>query len=295
MKTIETTLTNGGYGGIKLIEPAGCTFSVWMVPRDHPDRVSVDNIERKCAVYFLVNRLRDEIYVGQTTKPEARPFSHKRKKFWDTAFVATSALDSGGDLDIAGVKYLEYAAIKRLESFRAKISNGQVPDRPPIKRNRIGLLDNILEEIFSIMALFGFDYLPIEGGHDASKSKSQKQQNYYYLRKGVIDAFGWPDRSTGNFVLSKGSVIRVTTNPSYSRGNDDLLEERSRVVKSSEACGENAVRLVEDIPFKTPSAAASFAMGNPASGPFEFKDARGVSLKELIAIGEANKSGAREV
>ena len=106
-----------------------------------------------------------------------------------------------------------------------------------------------------------------------------ESDNIYYLKGGKTDALVCFNKLTQEFVLKRGSVIPVRHAPSYSRGRRELLEKRDSVIRESVVCGEGVVKLNRDMRFRTSSGAASFALGRPASGPAELKDASGVNLK----------------
>ena len=110
----------------------------------------------KPALYILVNRDKQQLYVGETDDSIKRLRNHEAKDFWTEAIVFHSTTDT---LSTTEVKWLEaktYEALKELGYYDLS-ENKQVPQQPPLKRNQIYTLEPIFEEAKNYICAAGFD------------------------------------------------------------------------------------------------------------------------------------------
>jgi hypothetical protein len=105
-------------------------------------------------------------------------------------------------------------------------------------------------------------------------SKNKKEENIFYLNMGAVKAKG--KIVSDGFTIFKGSVINAKTVKKSLRKNE--VRERLTLMKTK----VNEFKTIEQIKFKSPSAAADFVLGYSVSGPQSWKNSSGKTLKEVL-------------
>ena len=98
----------------------------------------------------------------------------------------------------------------------------------------------------------------------------------FITKKSGINASGEYNEKTGSLVVKKGSILSESIAHSAKfRGTESIKKSREGVM--------NGNVLTKDVAFKSPSTAANFVTGASTNGWIAWKNAAGVSIKELFS------------
>lgn len=218
----------------------------------------------------------ERIYIGESDRLGKRIKSHisqiSKKPF--ESFVAFTSTDS--ILDKATVKYLEHRLIKIAQQNKtSEISNRVSPKAPYISESNLYSMDAFLREMKILLPLMGFDFLSptvlekpmdVSGNLEPStgiQSGISEIHHLYRIKDSHIEAFMYV--SGGRFVVTKGSQMKKTESKSIGTGR---IRHRRRMVEAKLVVEEKAYyRFVEDVNFKSTSAASSVLLGRQSAGP----------------------------
>lgn len=127
----------------------------------------------KPALYILVNRETDQLYIGETEDSIKRLRNHESKEFWTEAIVFHSKMNT---LSTTEVKWLEaktYEVVKELGYFNLS-ENKVKPTYPPLKEDQEIELIPVFEEAKRYICAAGFDIFMKRG-----KCNVCKEQNLF--------------------------------------------------------------------------------------------------------------------
>ena len=110
----------------------------------------------KPALYILVNRDKQQLYVGETDDSIKRLRNHESKDFWTEAIVFHSTGDTLSTTEVRWLEAKTYETLKKLGYYDLS-ENKQAPQYPPLKRNQIYTLEPIFEEAKNYICAAGFD------------------------------------------------------------------------------------------------------------------------------------------
>lgn len=99
------------------------------------------------------------------------------------------------------------------------------------------------------------------------------------------------------FVVYAGSFARGSVTPAfkqYSRGYAALREALIEAQHLVTTDGGVQLRLTQDYPFKSSTAAATIFLGTPVSGPTTWKTKDGITLKELHSESSGGTDGEED-
>ena len=108
------------------------------------------------ALYILINREKNKLYIGETDDSYKRLKNHEAKDFWTEAIVFHS---TNKTLSTTEVKWLEaktYETISNLGYYDLS-ENKQKPQYPTLKKNQIYTLEPIFEDEKNYICAAGFD------------------------------------------------------------------------------------------------------------------------------------------
>ena len=271
---IRIYLASGGADGVWVVEKSNWTGKALMASRSrYADLRARVDLEGP-GVYVLVGppdggALASRIYVGETDDLPARLDSHQRSKdFWTKVVVFTS---KDANLNKAHIRYLEGRLIGLARAAaRAELENGNVGSMPRLSEADQADAESFLHEMLLIYPVLGITVF----------QRAQEQQS----RTGELHLSGKGATATGTetsegFVVHAGARARIDHVPSihgYGLQLRELLIDNGLLVADGDA-----LRLIEDYVFTSPSTAAMVFMGRAANGRQEWKAVDGRSLKEL--------------
>lgn len=271
--SLRIFLPDGSPDGLRIIEKSNWTGLGVVCPRPLLSKAKQRDEFSKPGVYILWGPPEQgglpSAYIGEAELIRKRLESHvAQKDFWTqvTFFVAKD-----GNLNKAHVQYLEARLVQLAqEAKRSHLQNGNVPHAPSLAEAEQADAEAFLEEMLVC--------LPVLGLHLFEKPEA-RAPGVESLRLSGKQAVAEGYESSDGFVVLAGGKARpdeVTSIHSYLTDlRNDLLQQG--VFKSD----PDHWTLQQDYVFSSPSTAAGVMLGRSANGRVEWKDAKGVSLKEL--------------
>lgn len=297
-QTIQIYLPQGEPTGVRIATVTTRTVTVLDVPRPLLARFLRMPEAKQVGIYCLVSDDPDDqvAYIGQSGDVGRRLSQHHSSKdFWTRALVAVSLTQ---DWTTTHVAYLEWLAISRaLEAGRYRLENGNQASNPftpaPLEADR----QEYFETIAMLAAVLGVPLLERQTAiinEEVSVADSGDIQNgsvSFYLNDRACEAIG--NQLSDGFTIRRGSLGRSQLLPSASGRLKDLRErlETSGYIEVD----RDVIRVLRDLPFPSPSAAAQFLTGSSVNGRKLWRDSHGRSINELeqLSIDRA-KSGHPE-
>ncbi len=236
----------------------------------------LEGLSNGICVYFLIgdsgHQFLPMVYIGQTDSFQQRIKSHGAEKNWCKDVVIFFSSD--GSLTRTGAQYLESVCVqKQQKAGRSFMGNGNIPKTPIVPREDASGLEMFFENISLIMPLLGYDIFV------QSKEELDKTLQHLFCRGKGVKAEGVMFKD-GKIKVLKGSEAVLKDVASFESHfyfslKKDLLE-KGRLVKQ-----KDKLIFSDDYVFDSPSAAAAIILARPASGPSEWKDKKGKTLKEI--------------
>ena len=305
-KSIRIFLVDGSPTGLRTAEIPNWTGHLLVAPRIRIQEALIRPEAIKTGVYLLIGEeaSRPIVYVGEGDSIADRVRKHAKdpdKEFWERVCIITS---KDVNLTKAHVRYLECRLVQIIRDCnRAKVMNGNEPSTKILPEADISDMEFFLEQLQVLLPTVGMDFLrPVRSAAlPTSESPASKDMSpasairKVFLRlttKGGVDGRAFDN--DGEIVVLKdslGSGTEFKVN-SYAPLRQQLIDE-GRV----EVLPDKSIRFLEDVPFKSPSAAAAVLNNRNTSGPADWKleetgqslaDWRN-SLLDLLPNASANK------
>jgi len=273
--SIKIFLPHGDPDGLRVIGKSNWTGSGVVFNRTNYQEAAKRPEIGKTGVYILVGPSEDSslptIYVGEGDPIKPRLDSHyANKDFWTWAVFFTA---SDGSLNKAHVKHLECRLVELAKAAKqANLDNVQSPAPPSLTEADLADTESFLADVLGILPLLGLSVF------EMSKPKTRGKR-LLYLRGAGVEAQGFEDNA--GFVVKKGSRVKLQATPS---SHDNTVRLRNDLVKKDVLKREeDAYVFTQDYPFSSPSLSASVILGRNANGRIEWKDERGVTLRDIQA------------
>ena len=277
-KSIELFLANGTADSLITAE-----LSNWNGKAIKIQRIEVSDCKRDdikgAGVYFLFCKEEDDsdsVYIGESETIQERLNQHirdynadKEKFYWTTAVIFL-----GRDLNKALIRYLEdrFVQIAR-ESKRYKVLTKNTYGKTVMKESQTAAMEEFIDNVRILINALGYKVLEPTVHNDPNSTVDDEA---LFLNLG--NASGKGMITTEGFVLFAGAVLNEkTSEKSLSKGAATLRKKHLASNKVKDFV------TTEDILFSSSSAAADFVTGYSVSGPATWKNAAGVTLKELEA------------
>lgn len=252
-RQIRIFLVDGTPNGIRTAEIINWTGSILVVPRARLPEVANRRESIRTGVYCLVGpdpdyANRDRVYVGEGDNVFARLVTHSKdatKDFWTTAVICVSKDEN---LTKSHGRYLESRLIAlALAAGRATVVNGTSPVGNPLPEADVSDMEYFMEQVQVVFPVLGLTFLqPVP---------SAAEQRIVFVNTDV----GTQARaieSDGEFVVLKGSTARKDGSPSWV-SYKDLRDELLQAGKLRQSPNPEYLEFTEDVPFRSPSAAAA--------------------------------------
>ena len=110
----------------------------------------------KPALYILVNRETNKLYIGQTEDSLTRLKNHETKEFWTEAIVFHSKMNTLSTTEVRWLEARTYEVVSHLGYFDLT-ENIQKPKYPPLKEDQDIELEPVFEEAKRYICAAGFD------------------------------------------------------------------------------------------------------------------------------------------
>lgn len=277
-KSIELFLANGTADSLITAELSNWNGKAIKIPRIEVSDCKRGDI-KGAGVYFLFCKEEDDsdsVYIGESETIQERLNQHirdynadKEKFYWTTAVIFL-----GRDLNKALIRYLEdrFVQIAR-DCKRYKVLTKNTYGKTVMKESQTAAMEEFIDNVRILINALGYKVLEPTVHNDPSSTVDDET---LFLNLG--NAFGKGMVTTEGFVLFAGAVLNEkTSEKSLSKGAATLRRKHLASNKVKDFV------TTEDILFSSSSAAADFVTGYSVSGPATWKNAAGVTLKELEA------------
>ena len=270
---------------------ANWTGIVYKIPRTELDKCKDREDLSQSGVYFLFGTSdqtgENVVYIGQAGVRKNgegilyRLQEHRRdpdKDYWTEAVVFTTSNNSFGNTEIS---YLENRFCNMAkESRRYQVKNDNEPTLGNITEEKESELEEFIEYSKIAMGTLGhkvFEKLTEKSalGGLQTNDTTITEQILYLKRKSQKSGNcveGKGSQTTEGFVVLKGSQIDPD--------DSDSTLHRIKEIRQKALIDENGI-LLEDVLFKSPSAAATFLLGYNANGLIEWKTEDNKTLKDI--------------
>jgi hypothetical protein len=273
-RTIRLYLVEGTPTGTLTAEIINWTGKVLVSPRPQLPDLAKREEAKRTGIYCLVGRdpenpNHDCVYIGESDNVLSRLALHDKdesKDFWTRTVIVTSKDEN---LTKSHARYLESRVIQMAQAAgRAKLTNSTAPPVPPLPEADIADMEYFLGQIQMILPVLGLSFLqpkPV-----VSKEGGLATSPIFRLESVGVKAEA--REINGEFVVLKGSTARRQGTPSWDtyRGLRDDLIEAGKLV---EANNPELLVFADDVPFGSPSAAATVVRAGNANGRREWKEA----------------------
>ncbi|MBR2180060.1 MAG: GIY-YIG nuclease family protein [Selenomonadaceae bacterium] len=275
-KSIELFLANGTANSLIIAELSNWNGKAIKIPRIEIAECKREDI-KGAGVYFLFCKEEDDsdsVYIGESESVHDRLLQHlrdyssdKEKFYWTTAVIFL-----GRDLNKALIRYLEdrFVQIAR-ESKRYKVLTKNTYSKTVMKESQTAAMEEFIDNVKILINTLGYKVL--EPAVQNMFGPNHREE-LLFLNMGSAKATGIV--TTEGFVLFAGATVNEkTSSKSLSKGAATL---RKKIFDAGRV--KNLVT-TEDIIFSSSSAAAVFVTGYSVSGPANWKNKSGITLKEI--------------
>lgn len=298
-KTIQLFLIDGTADGPVKASILGWLGKVYSIPVKELKREDINSREdlQNHSIYFLIGTENETdaplIYVGQagprkSASPLARAFEHmKNDKFnskeerneagelialedrawFNRAIYLSTSDNSWGPTELNYLENAFYNIAKDADTY--KVGNRSEPPAGNVAEEHIPVLEDFIENTRLILKSLSIDAFEAPLGNHNTLAKqaatpSAAAEHEPVFEIGSPNSFhGEARRTADKFVVLKGAVLSESVVPSA-----PASVARHREIHAHAIQGD---RLVKDVAFSSPSAAASFLSGNSLSGPRSWK------------------------
>lgn len=275
-RTIELFLVNGKADSLVTAELSNWNGKAIKIPRI--EVASCDRIDfKQPGVYFLFCKEddgSDSVYIGEAENVRDRLLQHlndfkaeKEKYEWNTAVIFT-----GRDLNKAHIRYLENRFVDIAKSCkRCNILTKNTYKNTVLKESQIAVMEEFIANVKILLNTLGYKVLEQYASPNIDESSGEDN---LYLSSNSANATGRV--TVEGFVVFKGAQVNENMSvKSLSKGVQKLRE------KLFEEGKVKNLKTTEDLLFSSSSAAADFVLGYSVSGPMNWKNKEGISLKDL--------------
>ena len=252
--------------GLKIFKEIGTALTGFYFKRSYLPNVLKEENSSNYAIYFLFDDSDNDpiVYIGQSTNGSIRIKDHvKKKEFWSFCIMVVSDNNS---FDKSAIDYLEYHFIHKFKNTVYKLENiDNRNTQPLVNVFQKSTYDNYCNQIEFMLEANGIDFLE-------KKNSKEKDFQFFEASKGIKSKLYVKDDV---FFLTKDSISsmpiesskewnddgRFYKNHSY-RFNELIIDGKAKTIENN----PSKAILLEDIPFKSPSAAAEITSGYAENG-----------------------------
>lgn len=271
--TIKLFLVHGSPSGLRTAELSNWSGKAIAAPRTEIS----DLLKREELIspgFYLLTGVDPDsgdpaIYIGEAENVAKRLKGHADKDFWNAVAVFVSKDDN---LTKAHIRYLEGVLIQRAIDVGSSVVINAASSGAKLPESDAAEMNVFLEKCLQLLPVLGISVF-----NEVVDSASKKDDMLFCKIKGLT-ATG--KRTANGFVVFSGSQAVLKNRPSAKR----VGEKRDQLVEK-EVLVEKGGHLVftKDVEFGSPSTAGSIVRGGNTNGLTNWKNAKGVQLKQLEA------------
>lgn len=269
-------LVDGGPTGLIIVEIVNWTGKVIVVPRSALASFLKRREAHNTGVYLLSGQdpddpFRSRVYVGETESVGQRLRQHdsdEQKDFFDRAIVFISKDEN---LTKAHARHLEEQLERRIrEAGRTTLMQGNTPGGSSLPEADVSDMESFLDQIEVVLPVLGLDILrpiPSLGTANAKLSATQSAEAPTILFSFEVgNAKGRGIEVDGEFIVKAQSIARDAEAPTLPKAYK-ALREKLKAEGALLSAPNGMLVFSRDVPFSSPSAAASTLYGASISGP----------------------------
>lgn len=286
--TVKIFLAQGDPDSIRTAEISNWTGKAVAGPRSQLDLLLERDEAKKPGVYFLTGinpeTGKARVYIGEGEVIRSRVKGHLDRDFWKTLIFFVSKDEN---LTKAHIKYLEGKLIEmaqttgRFELENRNLSGSHLPESDAAD------MDVFLAKTEQLLIVLGQDFLkPI-----VKKGTIAKKSDLMYCKIKNVKASG--RLSENGFLVLQGSESVLEERPSVKKYPYPSILRAQLSADGILKVENDRMVFTKDYEFSSPSAAASVIHGGHANGLQEWKDSKGISLKEKEEKELSNKPDPR--
>ena len=277
-KSIELFLANGTADSLIIAELSNWNGKAIKIPRIEVADCKREDIQEP-GVYFLFCKEEDNsdsVYIGESENVKERIVQHlrdyaaeKEKYYWTTAVIFT-----GRDLNKALIRYLEDRFVSEArKAKRYTVLTKNTYGKTVLKESQIAAMEEFIDNVKVLINALGYKVLePMVLNSPVAQADNEK------LTFTMGGASGEGYVTTEGFVLLAGAKLNEkVSEKSMTKG---FLELRNKLLAAGKI---KDLVTTEDILFSSSSGAGAVLAGYNVSGPMNWKNASGKSLKEIEA------------
>lgn len=269
-----------------------CTLANWTglaykIPRSYLEKCKDRQDLKQSGVYFLFGKNdqeEDEVYIGQAGIRKNgegvlfRVSEHlKDKDYFSDAVMLTTQNNSFGPTEIS---YLENKFTNMaIKTDRYNVRNNNDPNPGNVTEEKESELEDFVEYSKMVLGVLGYKvFVPLVKEYIVDEVKDNEELMLYLNRKikksnKIIEAKCM--RTSEGFVVLKDSMIEEIDSRAIPKGLKDIREKcraTNEIING---------RLTKNYLFNSPSYAAAFVLGMHTNGKTDWKNSKGISLKEM--------------
>lgn len=277
-RTLKLFLVHGSSASVVIAGLGVSTVLTLVAPRWALAQLLARQESKRTGVYLLVgpdpqSPARSAVYVGEGDDVALRLIQHDKdstKEFFERVCLVVSRDE---DFTKAHCRYLESRLIAIIKATsQARVTNGTEPASKGLPEAEVADMERVLAEIELVLPTLGFDIMRSAPSiATTAVSRTEPGPVWRYFGSG-FDARGREE--DGLFIVAKGSLARAVEVPSASEG---LKTSRALLLQDGKVQivnGGQGWEFVQDVAFKSPSAAGCAVYGGNVSGPQYWKNAR---------------------
>lgn len=280
-KTVKIYLKDGLPTSLLIAEIFNWTGKVYVVPRSQIVKLADRREVKQTGIYLLVGQdlnevTRERIYIGESENVWLRLKQHNDaadKDFWEKTIIIISKDEN---LTKAHVRFLESQLINLAQKARrAVVMNGTNPPAPSLPESDIDDMEYFLEQVRMLLPVLGFSFLQTLPSSEELRNTSPKalfsETSPLFWLKMSNNAFAEAREINGEFVVLKGSHAQKKAATSLLQARKILRDQLQQEGKLRIDVQENFLVFTEDVPFNSPSSAASVVTGAQTNGRTTWK------------------------
>lgn len=281
--SIHVFLPDGDANGVRIVTKSHWSGIAIMCSRTEYFKASGREEFHRTGLYVLVGPSpdgtgRDHVYVGEGDDVHKRITAHDLKKeFWTDVVVFTKTDSS---LNKADVRYLEARLVEIAKQYGiATLDNTALPAPPLPTESHKADVESFLQDIRTILALLGVN------AFRSGSAAGAAEQSAETLTFSMGGASGKLKMIKDGYQLLAGPGIlkadKASIGKTYQALRQKMIEE-GRLIPDPD--NDHQLRLTEDTPFRSPSAAAAVVYGGNVNGRTAWRNAQGQTLADLEAV-----------